>query len=229
MQRFDEEASEEEETTRLTPEQGRVDVRADLPNATLPHQQQHGGGGGDDEADGTAGTGSHSSGMHTYLVGNVRLEFYRTQLSRVLMVVAVLALPALYLSPILGLLLFPSSLLTLYWLRDNVRFTHGGDVRRCVTRDCAAMFLQICSAAAWIISCIDVVVICYELSHPGQDSETAQTVHRHVTATSAQPKFMRVVQLLLNLALVVLLVATIHFCHNLRKILNSVPSDVVHA
>ena len=203
-------ASEGSDTRRLTPD------RSESHEPAFPSEPD-----GSDEP--------RSAGVNSYLVGNVRLEFFRTQLTRFLIVTAGLALPAMYLSPILGLLLFPSSLLTLYWLQDNVRFQHGGDVRRCVTRDCSAMFLQICASAAWIIASIDVVVICFELAKPGQDSEAARTVHRHVTADTPQPRGMRMLQLILNVALVVVLVGVIHFCHGLRKILNSVPLDIVHA
>ncbi|CAO5677725.1 MAG: hypothetical protein NEHIOOID_00857 [Holosporales bacterium] len=94
-----------------------------------------------------------------YTPQTIAIHYYRRETLRVATVVFLLALVDLWLTPLDAFLLLPASAAASYWLRDPVRFSHGGDIRRCFNRDCALMYFFICSGAALLISAIDCVVL----------------------------------------------------------------------
>ena len=68
---------------------------------------------------------------------DVALEYNRLMLFRYALVTAVLAIPLMYFTPIIGILMAPPGFLLGYWTQQKARFQHGGDVRACVNRDCS--------------------------------------------------------------------------------------------
>lgn len=90
---------------------------------------------------------------------NISVQYYRRETLRVATVLLILACVDIFITPIDALLLLPSSIAVSYWLRDGVRFVHGGDIRRCFNRDCSLMYYHMCCGVALGISLLDCVVL----------------------------------------------------------------------
>jgi hypothetical protein len=152
----------------------------------------------------------------------VRVEHYRRALLRSGSCEFLVALPLLFFTPLIGLFTLPSLAMALFWLRDTVRFQHGGDPRRCSNRDCAFSFLLVTNWAALVVGCISVATLAVNLSSPveGNDEEN-QTMHTgHLKVHST----MHVAALLLNILMIPVLGATQYHLMKLRHSLCEVPA-----
>ena len=160
---------------------------------------------------------------------HVRVEYYRKHLFRTLVPTAALALVSLFLSPIVGLVLLPASVLMLYWLIDTPRFQHGGDSRRFLSRDCCAMFLQAACAVCFCILLINAAEEVYYLNKMyGQDAPqwkrrpgfngnvNQQQIHRHMNISSDTLYF----RLFVNAFLTPLVAADFFLVSKLRAVLS---------
>jgi hypothetical protein len=81
----------------------------------------------------------------------IKLSYHRIMTVRALYACLALALPLLYLTPIVALCVLSAGGLALYWLVDTIRFHHGGDMRKCSHRDCSLSFFLMIGSVAWII------------------------------------------------------------------------------
>lgn len=98
---------------------------------------------------------------------DVALEYNRSMLARYSIIMAVLAAPLLYLTPILGLLMGPTGALVGYWSYQKIRFQHGGDVRACVNRDCSIIVGIVFITIALVIDTFNVLDLVFGDSSNG--------------------------------------------------------------
>ena len=101
---------------------------------------------------------------HDFRLFWLPVEYFRVRVLIGAIFLLVASLPALYTTPIVGLLLVPSAALTIYWTIDVKRFQAGGDIRAFVNRPCALMYLTVCGGASAGICIYDVVSLALTLS-----------------------------------------------------------------
>lgn len=88
---------------------------------------------------------------------DIALEYNRALLFRYSLVTGCLAIPLLYLTPVVGILLSFPGFLVAYWSYQKARFQHGGDVRACVNRDCSISVGIVFISIALLLDCFNVV------------------------------------------------------------------------
>lgn len=93
---------------------------------------------------------------------DVAVEYNRSMLLRYSIILAVLSIPLLYLTPIVGLMMCPSAALVAYWSWQRARFQHGGDMRACVNRDCSIVVGIVFICVALLIDVFNVVDLALE-------------------------------------------------------------------
>jgi hypothetical protein len=151
----------------------------------------------------------------------VRLEYHRLALSRFGMVTCVAAVALLFFTPIVGLLLLPSTIMALYWLRNSVRFQHGGDSRRCSNRDCSFSFMLVMLWTSLVICVLTAMSLGYTLSQPktGTDEENQETHKGHYKVHTPY----HAAALALSLMTLPLILFNLHHLRALRRLLESTP------
>lgn len=87
---------------------------------------------------------------------DVALEYNRSALLRWAVVLAVMAAPLLYFTPVVGVLVCPSAALVAFWSSQRARFVHGGDMRACVNRDCSVVVGIVFISIALVINVFNV-------------------------------------------------------------------------
>lgn len=90
---------------------------------------------------------------------SVPMEYYRLRVLAATILLLFVSLPTLYTTPLLGLLLVPSSCLTIYWTINEQRFLAGGDIRTFINRQCSLMYLTVCGLASFVICAYDSVTL----------------------------------------------------------------------
>jgi hypothetical protein len=148
-------------------------------------------------------------------------EYYRLRALVGAAVIFLAALPALYTTPIVGLLLAPSSALTIYWLIDAKRFQAGGDIRAFVNRPCALLYLTVCGASSTCIAVYDVVSLSLTLSSSTQASSAASKAGAEGDAvhTLHHSRSYYILCMAINAVLLVSLVYLLMVLRKLRKVL----------
>lgn len=172
---------------------------------------------------------------------NISIQYYRRETLRVATVVMLLAFVDLWMTPLDAFLLLPASLAASYWLRDSVRFSHGGDIRKCFNRDCSLMYFYICAGAAIAISAIDCAVLSVNFSKSEQltsaTQSSAATGSGDVRASTADAVPVAAVQhsatwfalaIGLNATSLVTLLYGFYCIRKLRRLLD-VGGSIVHA
>jgi hypothetical protein len=95
---------------------------------------------------------------------NIAVQYYRRETLRMATIAIPLAVVDLFITPIDAFILLPSAIAASYWLRDTVRFSHGGDLRKCFNRDCALMYFHVCCGVALAISALDCFILISNVS-----------------------------------------------------------------
>jgi hypothetical protein len=106
---------------------------------------------------------------------NIAIQYYRRETLRMVSIAMVLACVDLFITPIDAFVLLPAAVAASYWLRDTVRFAHGGDLRKCFNRDCALMYFHVCCGVALAISILDCVILIANFSRSGRATHAAAT------------------------------------------------------
>lgn len=113
---------------------------------------------------------------------NIAIQYYRRETLRMATIAIALALIDLFVTPIDAFILLPAAIAASYWLRDTVRFSHGGDLRKCFNRDCALMYFLVCCGVSLSISALDCVILIANASRseansvPGSTSSTPSPI-----------------------------------------------------
>lgn len=95
---------------------------------------------------------------------NIAVQYYRRETLRMATIAIPLALIDLFITPIDAFILLPAAIAASYWLRESVRFSHGGDLRKCFNRDCSLMYFHVCCGVAVVISALDCFILISNLS-----------------------------------------------------------------
>jgi hypothetical protein len=111
---------------------------------------------------------------------DVALEYNREMLTRYAGVLGLLALPLLYLTPVMGVLLTLPAAIIVYWTYNKARFQHGGDVRQCFNRDCCIIVGLVFISIALLLDVFNVA----ELALGSYDSDIDRALPTVVRSSS---------------------------------------------
>ena len=114
--------------------------------------------------------------------GDVPLNYFRGHVLRVAICTLVLGLLCIYTTPILSILLIPSSLFVLWWVWDALRFEQGGDFGSCNNRLSAITLYLVTVGVSAVIAVINIIfqtksMIAGEATHTNRkhSDETAES------------------------------------------------------
>lgn len=161
---------------------------------------------------------------HQFAVYWLPAEYYRVRVLVGAVLVLVAAVPALYTTPVIGLLLAPSSAMAIYWMCDARRFEAGGDVRAFLNRPCALLYLTVCGAASVCIAAYDIVSLSLTLSSTtATATETAVASAADVDADAVHTRrhsySYYILSLMINSMLLVCLLYLLIMLRKLRNVL----------
>jgi hypothetical protein len=158
----------------------------------------------------------------------VVIEYNRAVVWRWGIAVTLLALPLLYFTPIVGLLLVFPCAHCVYWVHDRTRFHGGGDARGCSNRDCALVTGVLGIFSAFAIDVINVICLIVYLDETpvvsnGSDSTLAtEGTGAPVAGMTTAERDLRRLELAWGVVLVPVLALLLRHMHRLRHVLSAV-------
>lgn len=166
----------------------------------------------------------------------IKIEFHRAQLSRFLLIATLIGASMALFTPIIALIFAPAGALALYWLRDSVRFQHGGDPQRCSNRDCSLTYVFITGMSAALVSGIAIFLLAAGVFGWGGSSAATESVVTgdntnvktgsssvssvHNAGSPEASSTFHVVALLVHFVFLPLMIVTLHHLVKLRRLLS---------